>query len=137
MLKKKLIISGFFICMFLFFSIVGLSNDVKYDFRKTNWGMSKEQVKATENKKSEWDSDIFVEYKVKINMKNFVCMYYFFEDELYKSGYFFSGEHTNENLYIDDYEELKEILIKERVKQGDGSSFDNTLVNNRRRILFY
>ena len=48
MLKKRLVISGILICIFLFFSIVGLSNDVKYDFRKTNWGMSKEEVKATE-----------------------------------------------------------------------------------------
>ncbi|PKP61313.1 hypothetical protein CVT91_03460 [Candidatus Atribacteria bacterium HGW-Atribacteria-1] len=117
MLKKKLIISGFFICMFLFFSIVGLSNDVKYDFRKTNWGMSKEQVKATEDKKADYEDNFQLSYdEVTISGKSgkdFPCNYYFSADKLYSSAYGLGGRHTNNNLYIDDYEELKEILTKE------------------------
>jgi hypothetical protein len=117
MLKKRLIILGILICIFLFFSIVGLSNDVKYDFRKTNWGMSKEEVKATEDKKPDYDGDNvqLSYYKVTISGKSgkdFSCNYYFVEDKLCSSIYGFSGEHTNKNLYIDDYEELKEILTK-------------------------
>jgi hypothetical protein len=112
MLKKRLIILGILICIFLFFSIVGLSNNTKYDFRKTNWGMSKEQVKATEDKKPDLEDDTLIAYKVKIDAKDFVCVYNFLEDKLYHSGYCFVGEHINENLYIDDYEELKETLTK-------------------------
>jgi len=48
-MKKGLIILEFLICTLLFFNIVALSNDVKYDFRKTNWGMSKEEVKEIES----------------------------------------------------------------------------------------
>jgi hypothetical protein len=110
-LKKRLIILGILICIFLFFSIAALSND-KYDFRKTNWGMSKEQVKATEDKKPYYEADTVLGYKVTISEKDFRCIYSFLEDKLYNSGYFFTGEHTNKNLYIDDYKELKEILTK-------------------------
>ncbi|MBE3128663.1 MAG: hypothetical protein IMZ60_03175 [Actinobacteria bacterium] len=116
MLKKRLIILGILICIFLFFSIVGLSNDVKYDFRKTNWGMSKEQVKATEDKEPDWEDDAELSYKVTISGKSgkdFPCNYYFSADKLYSSAYGLGGRHTNNNLYIDDYEELKEILTKE------------------------
>ena len=116
MLKERLIISGILICIVLFFSIVGLSNDVKYDFRKTNWGMSKEQVKATEDKEPDWEDDAELSYKVTISGKSgkdFPCNYYFSADKLYSSAYGLGGRHTNNNLYIDDYEELKEILTKE------------------------
>ena len=83
-----------------------------YDFRKTNWGMSKEEVRAAEAKKPDFEANTILGYKVKVNGKDFRCVYSFLEDKLYNSGYFFTGEHTNKNLYIDDYKELKEILTK-------------------------
>jgi len=63
-LKKRLIILGILICIFLFFSIVVLSNDTKYDFRQTNWGMSKEQVKATEKNEIAFEGEEEINYKV-------------------------------------------------------------------------
>ena len=95
----------------------------QYDFRKTNWGMSKEQVKATEDKEPDdeyefdamlgYDEDITViSYDVTISGKDFNCTYSFLEDKLYNGRYFFTGDHADKNLYIDDYEELKEILTK-------------------------
>jgi hypothetical protein len=112
MLKKRLIILGILIFIFLFFSIVVLSNDVKYDFRRTNWGMSKEQVRATEDKNPSGESDTVLAYDVKIDAKDFICLYQFLENKLFFSGYNCKEEHINYNLYIDDYEDLKEILIK-------------------------
>ena len=129
MLKKRLIISGILICIFLFFSIVALSNDVKYDFRKTNWGMSKEQVRATEDKEPDFKDDNGLGYDIKINGDDYYCSYSFLEDKLYNGGYASTEIHTNENLYIDDYEELKETLIKKygKPKSDLGTFWKNDL----------
>ena len=54
------------------------SESEKYDFRKTNWGMSKEQVKVTEDKKPDLEEDVTLYYKkVKFNEKDCSCMYFF------------------------------------------------------------
>ena len=84
----------------------------KYDFRKTNWGMSKEQVKEIEDKKPDFEDDATLGYDVKIGGDDFACMYSFLQNKLYNSGYVFTGKHTNKNLYINDYKKLKETLTK-------------------------
>ena len=123
-MKKRLIILGILICIFLFFSIVGLSNEVKYDFRKTNWGMSIEQVKAIEDKKPEWESDSYIGsngtglitvqegksleyYPVEINGKNYTCQYVFLKNKLYRGRYCSFGIGN-----IREYEILKGLLNK-------------------------
>lgn len=112
-MERKSIVSLGLIVLFIFsLSLTILAKEQAYDFRKTNWGMSKEQVKATEDKKPDFEADDVLGYKVMVNEKDFRCIYCFLEDKLYCSGYFFAGEHTNKNLYIDDYKELKEILTK-------------------------
>ena len=90
----------------------------KYDFRKTNWGMSKEQVKATEDAKLDIEDDskpgcfILAYSNIKIDGRDSICVYYFLEDKLYQSAYGFLRKHSNDNFYIDDYENLKGILTK-------------------------
>jgi len=107
------------------------SGNEKYDFRKTNWGMSKEQVKVTEEKKPGFEDDTKVGYEVKIDIYDFLCFYTFLEDKLYKSGYAFSGEHTNKNHYITDYKNLKEILTKKYGKpKTDIVLWENDLFKN-------
>ena len=103
------------------------SENEEYDFRKTNWGIGKEEVKATEDKKPDFEDDTTLSYKVTISGKDFNCIYSFLKDKLYNSGYFFTGEHTNKNLYIYDYEELKETLTK---KYGKPKSDLGTLWKN-------
>jgi len=93
------------------------SGSEKYEFRKTNWGMSKEEVKATEDKKPFSENDTSLYYKnVEIIGRNFFCNYEFMQDKLYSSNYSIGttlGEvHTNKNDYIDDYENFKELLTK-------------------------
>ena len=105
--------------------------EAKYDFRKTNWGMSKEQVKTTEDKKPDFEDNTMLSYEVTISEKDFECVYLFLEDKLYGSRYLFFEEHTNKNLYIDDYEELKEILTKEYGKPKiDKVTWKNDLFKN-------
>lgn len=88
------------------------AEETKYDFRKTNWGMSKEQVKATEDKKPLDEDNNGFFYQINIDSMDFYCVYQFLEDKLYQGTYLFFGKHTNENDYIYDYENLKETLTK-------------------------
>jgi hypothetical protein len=82
------------------------------DFRQTSWGMSKEEVKTIESAELDYESDDILGYNVKIGIKNFLCGYYFLEDKLYRAGYHYLDNHTNDNDYIVEYEELKELLIQ-------------------------
>ena len=130
-MKKNVSILLITLCILAISTLILFAEEDKYDFRKTNWGMSKEQVKATEDKKPDFEDNIMLSYEVMISEKDFECAYLFLEDKLYGSGYLFFGEHTNKNLYIDDYEELKEILIKEYGKPKiDKVTWKNDLFKN-------
>jgi len=111
-MKKNVFILLIISCILIIFTSILSAEEIKYDFRQTTWGMSKEQVKATEDKKPGFEDDTALGYDVMISGKDFLCNYFFVEDKLYRSIYSLSGKHTNKNLYIDDYEELKEILTK-------------------------
>jgi hypothetical protein len=54
-----------------------LSGSEKYDFRKTNWGMSKEQVKVTEDNKLSYEDKNILGYEMYIYEKYSLCAYYF------------------------------------------------------------
>lgn len=130
-MKKNVSILLIILCILAISTLILFAEEVKYDFRKTKWGMSKEQVKATENKKPDFEDNTKLSYEVTISEKDFECAYLFLEDKLYGSGYLFFGEHTNKNLYIDDYEELKEILTKEYGKPKiDKVTWKNDLFKN-------
>ncbi len=130
-MKKNVSILLIILCILAISILILFAEEVKYDFRKTNWGMSKEQVKATEDKKPNFEDNTMLSYEVTISEKDFECAYLFLEDKLYGSGYLFFGEHTNKNLYIDDYEELKEILTKEYGKPKiDKATWKNDLFKN-------
>ena len=130
-MKKNVSILLIILCILAIFTLILFAEEAKYDFRKTNWGMSKEQVKATEDKKPDFEDNTMLSYEVTISEKDFERAYLFLEDKLYGSGYLFFGEHTNKNLYIDDYEELKEILTKEYGKPKiDKVTWKNDLFKN-------
>jgi len=112
MKRRSIIFLGLILLVILSLFLTILAKEQTYDFRETTWGMSKEQVKATEDKKPGIEDDSSLAYKVTIKEKEFACAYSFLEDKLYAGGYIFIGEHTNENLYIEDYEDIKETLTK-------------------------
>jgi len=111
-MKKYFSILLIVILILVISTLALFAEEVKYDFRDTTWGTSKEQVKATEDGKPGIEDDTSLAYKATINGKEFACTYSFLEDKLYAGGYIFIGEHTNENLYIEDYEDMKETLTK-------------------------
>jgi hypothetical protein len=191
-MKKTVSILLIVLLILVISNLILFAEEAKYDFRKTNWGMSKEQVKEIESLEEilstlpffitakEYDPDRIYTiqvgafskegdaqnlakeindrgyqtyvikgtnlYKVQVGefksykeaqsfsdklgkmavpLRNnlliyqdyiggFDCRinYNFLEDKLFQSFYLFNEKHTNKNLYIDDYEELKEILTK-------------------------
>ena len=88
------------------------------DFRKTIWGMSREQVKFIEEEKLIHEDENTLLYEAKIDKFNCYSCYYFLENTLYRSAYIFNEEHNNKNAYIEDYENIKELLIKKYGKQN-------------------
>jgi hypothetical protein len=117
-MKKNVSILLIVLLILAISNLIIFAEEAKYDFRKTNWGMSKEQVKATEDKKPDFEDLTTLGYEVKISEKDSLCTYSFLEDKLYRGEYFIIEERSKSvyksamNIYIDDYEELKEILTK-------------------------
>jgi len=122
-MKKIVSILLIILLILAIFASILFAEEAKYDFRKTNWGMSKEQVRATEDESLEMKdlekeikkNDFLVEhivYKVRIGDKHYHCDYVFLEDKLYLAHYSPEKRYSDLNNYIRDYEEIKEILIK-------------------------
>jgi hypothetical protein len=83
-----------------------------FDFRKTTWGMSKKQVMSTESAKIERDDEDVLAYSGTVSNMEALIAYIFAEGKLVRAKYVFLPVHTNENDYIIDYDNLKEILTK-------------------------
>jgi len=116
-MKRNVSILLILLCILVIFASILFAEEAKYDFRKTNWGMNKEQVRATEdnklgNKLSYEDNNI-LGYEMYVYEKYSRCAYYFLEDKLYQGRYTLNNvTHTKETDYIYDYKFFKEILIK-------------------------
>lgn len=134
-MKKKIFLWGLVILLIFSLTLIILAEERVCDFRQTNWGMSKEQVKATENKEVIYEGDNnlghAVTYGVEIGIKSYYCIYYFLEDKLYTAGYMSTEEYSNKNDYILDYEEIKEILIK---KYGEPNNKKLMALHGRKEI---
>jgi hypothetical protein len=118
MKRKSIILRGLIVLFILSLPLTIFAKEQVYDFRKTNWGMSKEEVRATEDeslemKDLELDSNTeHIVYKVRIGDKQYHCGYVFLEDKLYLADYSPEKRYSDLNNYIREYEEIKEILIK-------------------------
>jgi hypothetical protein len=99
-----------------------LSGSKKYDFRKTNWGMSKEQVKETEKSSKFVEEDIMkdfikgcdgsLHYKGEVDGLDCEVYYYFMKGRLVSAAYKKRGSIQFRNEYINNYKKLKTYLIK-------------------------
>jgi hypothetical protein len=96
------------------------------DFRKTTWGMSKSQVKATEVGPPDERDDV-LSYSIEIAGMRCFLVYIFVEDKLVRAKYRFAAEHSNKNDYIEDYLDLKKTLEKKygELKEDDVLWKDN------------
>lgn len=85
----------------------------EYDFRKTKWGMSKEEVKNTEQGEIVFESDKKIDYHTTMMGVNSKIGYTFRDDELIRASSFFSDEHNTNDEYIEQYEVIKKALKKQ------------------------
>jgi len=94
MKRKNIIFLGLTLLVIFSFSLTILAKEQVFDFRKTNWGMNMKEVKATEDREPDLEvGNSALVYKMKINTKDFTCIYRFSEDKLYNGGYVLSEEH--------------------------------------------
>ena len=111
-MKKNVSISLIVLLILVISTLVLFAEEAKYDFRKTNWGMNETQVKEIEgNEILETYEDGFA-YKNKVGGLDCKVIYQFVENKLYIAGYLFTELHTNYDLWIDDYQKIKDLLIK-------------------------
>jgi len=96
----------------LFCSTVVFS--AQYDFRKTNWGMSKEEVGAVEEAKVfKYEGKSYPGTVYDTNVGGFDCFihYYYIDNKLVRAKYDFGYDATEKDVCIRNYENLKETLI--------------------------
>lgn len=94
----------------------------QYDFKRIIWGMSREEVKASENMTPSYEDEESVAYSVTICGLRAELFYIFTKTgKLSRAGYYIDEKHFNENLYITDFWTLREALID---KYGDPTSHD-------------
>lgn len=88
--------------------------DVKYDLRNVNWGMSLQDVINSEEQTytyiSEDKQQIMYSDVTAGNVNFTYLMYYFDNDALNHAIYYADNTHSSDNLYIEDYNSLKDKL---------------------------
>ncbi len=99
------------------------SSSEEYDFKTFRWGDLQEDVEAVEGtpdsdgEMSSVDANYIV-YDTTVAGKSALLAYYFCDDGLFQTRYILTEEHSNENLFIDDYEDIRDALTK---KYGEPS----------------
>jgi hypothetical protein len=87
-------------------------NQSLFPFRKISWGMTKEQVKGTEEIQVIEDSPDILTYQTIILEFQTLLVYIFIQDHLVRSKYVISENHSSDNTYLLDFGKLKDMLIK-------------------------
>ena len=103
-----------------------------YNSRPTNWGMSKEQVKASEPPDIKWEEERdTLGYYDKVLNKRVWVKYSFTANQLFMASYSLIGTYTNNNEFIDGYNDFKEGLTKKYGKPyRDETIWENGLYKN-------
>lgn len=104
----------------------------EFSFRKTTWGMSREQVKASEDSAPTGDKPDVITYRGEVEGIPVIVGYLFDGDKLIKAGYLMQGSYEDPNSYISDYNKVKDFLIiehgtpaQDEVVWGEGEKVDD------------
>lgn len=112
-MKKLFICFLLVLCMFL--SLYG-KKKTPLTFRKTRWGMSQVEVKATEKQKPIKEKKGELTYLSNVAGLDCFIVYDFIQNKLVESRYLSRVTHLVSNEYILDYLKLKKLLIKKYKK---------------------
>ncbi|QDG51132.1 hypothetical protein FIV42_10410 [Persicimonas caeni] len=81
-------------------------------FRDARWGMSRQQVKQLEDEDPIAEEELIVGYVDQLLGLKAGVYYVFIDNQLVRGVYGIIEDHTNDNEYIADYEDLKEALTR-------------------------
>lgn len=118
---KKLLSWVLLLCMVLMSSYAcaetAESEEIAPDFKSFYWGDSKETVMAVEgtpmleNELTAINAE-YIAYEATAVGLDAALAYYFCDDGLFTVRYILAESHSNDSLYIDDYETFKSALTK-------------------------
>ncbi len=104
----------------------------EFSFRKTTWGMSREQVKASEDSVPTGEMPEVITYRGEVEGIPVIVGYLFDGDKLTKAGYLMQGSYEDPNSYISDYNKVKDFLIighgtpaQDEVVWGEGEKVED------------
>lgn len=102
--------------------------DEQFDFRNAKWGMSREEVKKTEQEKIVGEDENTIGYESGLAGKGVLLVYIFVEDKLVRAKYVLAEDFTNKNDYYDGFfDNVKKLLTE---KYGKPSKNDKIWRNN-------
>ena len=92
------------------------------DFRNTRWGMTENEVRSVEGSNPDYTGKLdgrnawYIGYDTSLMGNDALVAFYFGPEGLYQARYIWNEKHSNERLYIDDYQSVREQLTN---KYGD------------------
>ena len=137
MKKRAFIFLLILINLAILFCGQGCGKSNEYDFRKTKWGMSKEEVKKTEELKPIIDLGGMLVYQTTLIEKPFDLLYRFEKNKLVIAGYEIQAE-ANKYDYLSIHESLVKLLQKKYGeptknefiwKEGENSNYNSVQLN--------
>lgn len=105
------------LCSSILTTEAAFAETTDYDFKSFQWGDSREKVISVEGT-PEGDGTVsgttstYLAYETTAVGMDVLLGYYFCDEGLYGVRYVLLEEHSNEELYIDDYEKFKNALTK-------------------------
>ncbi len=117
----------FFTSLFIFNTFLLFSSE--FTFRKTFWGATREQVKASEKAEFFGEDEENLVYKDTLSGFSVAVIYNFINDTLTSSFYILEDSHYDGGAYYEDYKNLKNILNK---KYGGGKETEHWSSNEER-----
>ena len=102
--------------------------DDNFDFRKSKWGASRETVKKSEEATFlDETTDVLMYRDIKVAGLDASLGYVFKDSKLAQGIYSFTEKHSNDNLYIDDYNKIKKALTEKYGEGKENWSWDDDL----------
>lgn len=114
------------------------SEKPQYDFKKFMWGDSETDIADVEGEpvstgQMKGLDAHYIVYEASVAGKDALLVYYFCDKGLYEVRYILTERHSNDRLYIDDYNDVKRALTK---KYGDPLIDEETWQDERKKDYY-
>lgn len=98
----------------------------EFDFRRTKWGMTKDEVKKSEPRQPGNETEDSLSYISSYRDQLTYITYQFKDGKLYRAGVLYPEKLSSESLYLENYENLKKEATK---AHGKPALDEETLLN--------